>query len=109
MEKKLQFYLKNLIHNGGSDLHLKSGAIIRLRVNGDLLKLGDKMMTHEELDGIAQAILTEKQYNELVTNKELDCTYVLDEDNRFRVNFFYQLNGLSSVMRIIPVKILTLE
>ena len=109
MEKKLQFYLKNLIHNSGSDLHLKSGAIIRLRVNGDLLKLGDKMMTHEELDGIAEAILTKKQYDELVKNKELDCTYVLDEENRFRVNFFYQLNGLSSVMRIIPVKILTLE
>jgi twitching motility protein PilT len=109
MEKKLQFYLKNLIHNGGSDLHLKSGAIIRLRINGDLLKLGDKELTHEELDGIAQAILSEKQYSELVKNKELDCTYVLDENNRFRVNFFYQLNGLSSVMRIIPVKILTLE
>jgi twitching motility protein PilT len=109
MEKRLKFYLKNLIHNGGSDLHLKSGSIIRLRVNGDLLKLGNKMMTHEELDGIAQAILTDKQYNDLVNNKELDCTYVLDEDNRFRVNFFYQLNGLSAVLRIIPVKILTVE
>ncbi len=109
MEKRLQFYLKNLIHNGGSDLHLKSGSIIRLRVNGDLLKLGSKLMTHEELDGIAQAILEPEQYNTLVTTKELDCTYVLDEDNRFRVNFFYQLDGLSCVMRIIPVKILTLE
>ena len=108
MEKKLQFYLKNLIHNGGSDLHLKSGAIIRLRINGDLLKLGDKEISHEELDAIAQAILSEKQYSDLVKNKELDCTYVLDEENRFRVNFFYQINGLSSVMRIIPVKILTL-
>ncbi|HIM94150.1 MAG TPA: type IV pili twitching motility protein PilT, partial [Campylobacterales bacterium] len=49
MEKKLQFYLRNLIHNGGSDLHLKSGAIIRLRVNGELLKLGDRVLTHEEL------------------------------------------------------------
>jgi len=109
MEKKLQFYLKNLIHNGGSDLHLKSGSVIRLRVNGDLLKLGDCEISNEELDGIAQEILSEKQYNELVTNKELDCTYVLDEDNRFRVNFFYQLDGLSAVMRIIPVKILTLK
>ncbi len=109
MEKRLQFYLKNLIHNGGSDLHLKSGAIIRLRVNGDLLKLGNKIITHQELDGIAQAILTEKQYHELTTTKELDCTYVLDEANRFRVNFFYQLDGLSAVMRIIPVKILTLQ
>jgi len=109
MEKRLQFYLKNLIHNGGSDLHLKSGSIIRLRVNGDLLKLGSKEISNEELDGIAQAILTPEQYNTLVTTKELDCTYVLDEDNRFRVNFFYQLDGLSCVMRIIPVKILTLE
>ena len=109
MEKKLQFYLRNLIHNGGSDLHLKSGAVIRLRVNGDLLKLGERVLSHEELDGIAQEILTKEQYQTLVTTKELDCTYVLDDDNRFRVNFFYQLNGLSSVMRIIPVKILTLE
>ena len=109
LEKKLQFYLRNLIHNGGSDLHLKSGATIRLRVNGDLLKLGDRVLTHEELDGIAKEILTQEQYHTLITTKELDCTYVLDDENRFRVNFFYQLNGLSSVMRIIPVKILTLE
>jgi twitching motility protein PilT len=109
MEKNLQFYLKNLIHNGGSDLHLKSGSIIRLRVNGDLLKLGNREMSHRELDAIAQAILTDEQYQTLVTTKELDCTYVLDADNRFRVNFFYQLDGLSCVMRIIPVKILTLE
>ena len=109
MEKKLQFYLKNLVHNNGSDLHLKSGAIIRLRVNGDLLKLGDKMISHEELDGIAKAILSEKQYVQLTTTKELDATYVLDEENRFRVNFFYQMDGLSAVMRVIPVKILTLE
>jgi len=109
MEKKLKFYLKNLIHNGGSDLHLKSGAIIRLRVNGELLKLANKVVTAEELDGIAQAILTEEQYEILTSTKELDATYVLDENNRFRLNFFYQMDGLSAVLRIIPVKILTLE
>lgn len=109
MEKKLIFYLRNLIHNGGSDLHLKSGSLVRLRVRGDMLKLGNKMITHKELDEIAQAILTEEQYETLVTTKELDCTYVLDKDHRFRVNFFYQLDGLSAVMRIIPVKIMTVE
>lgn len=41
MEKKLIFYLRNLIHNGGSDLHLKAGSVVRLRVNGDLLRLAD--------------------------------------------------------------------
>ena len=109
MEKKLQFYLKNLLHNNGSDLHLKAEAIVRLRVHGDLLKLGDKKITHNELDGIAQAILTKEQYAELTSKKELDATYVLDEESRFRVNFFYQMDGLSAVFRVIPVKILTLE
>lgn len=109
MEKKLKFYLKNLIHNGGSDLHLKAGSIVRLRVSGELLKLGDKMISHEELDSIAQEILKEEQYETLVETKELDATYVLDEDNRFRVNFFYQLDGLSAVFRVIPTKILSLE
>jgi len=109
MEKKLQFYLKNLIHNGGSDLHLKAGSIVRLRVSGELLKLGDKMISHEDLDSIAQEILKEEQYETLVETKELDATYVLDEDNRFRVNFFYQLDGLSAVFRVIPTKILSLE
>ena len=109
MEKRLRFYLKNLIHNSGSDLHLKSGSNVRIRVNGDLLKLGNIVTTNEEVEGIAKAILTPKQYNDLVTTKELDCTYVLDENSRFRVNFFYQLDGLSAVLRIIPVRILTLE
>jgi twitching motility protein PilT len=109
MEKRLRFYLKNLIHNGGSDLHLKSGSNVRIRVNGDLLKLGNIVTTNEELDSIAKDILTDKQYKDLVTTKELDCTYVLDENSRFRVNFFYQLDGLSAVLRIIPVKILTIE
>ncbi|MBU1669417.1 PilT/PilU family type 4a pilus ATPase [bacterium] len=109
MEKKLQFYLKNLIHNNGSDLHLKSGAIVRLRVNGELLKLGNKEISNEELTAIAEAILSKKQYADLTFKKELDATYVLDEAHRFRMNFFYQIDGISAVFRIIPVKILTLD
>ncbi len=109
MEKNLQFYLKNLIYNGGSDLHLKSGAIVRIRINGDLLKLSNRVVSFKELDGIAKAILTQEEYEELRFKKELDTTYILDDDHRFRVNFFYQLDGLSAVMRVIPMKILTLE
>jgi len=109
MEKKLQYYLKNLIHNNGSDLHLKAGAVVRLRVNGELLKLANKEISNEELTFIAEAILSKKQYRDLTFKKELDMTYVMDETYRFRVNFFYQIDGLSAVFRIIPVKILTLD
>ncbi len=97
MEKRLKFYLKNLIHNGGSDLHLKSGSNIRIRVNGELLKLGKIRISRDELDGIAREILSSEQYRELISQKELDSTYIFDESSRFRVNFFHQLDGLSAV------------
>ncbi|NPA61666.1 MAG: PilT/PilU family type 4a pilus ATPase, partial [Epsilonproteobacteria bacterium] len=105
----LKFYLKNLIHNGGSDLHLKSGSNIRIRVNGELLKLGKIRISRDELDGIAREILSSEQYRELISQKELDSTYIFDESSRFRVNFFHQLDGLSAVFRVIPTKILTLD
>ncbi len=79
MEKKLRFYLKSLIHNGGSDLHLKSGSNVRIRVNGDLLKLRI-IITNEELDSIAKDILIQKQYSNLVTHKGVRLSYFLDEN-----------------------------
>jgi len=34
MEEKLKLYLKSMISNEGSDLHLKSGAVTRVRIHG---------------------------------------------------------------------------
>jgi twitching motility protein PilT len=109
MEKKLKLYLRTMIGNRGSDLHLKSGAIARLRVNGILKLLGKDVLTAEILDGIVQAITTKEQYLKLKEDKNLDFTYVLDTEHRFRVNFFYQMDGLSALFRFIPFKIATLE
>ncbi len=109
MEEKLKLYLRTMISNRGSDLHVKSGAIVRVRVDGVLKMLGKDALTAEMVDGIAQAITTKEQYIKLKEDKNLDFTYVLGEEHRFRVNFFHQMDGLSAVFRIIPVKIATLE
>ena len=109
MEEKLKVYLRALISNGGSDLHLKSGAIGRLRVDGILKKLGEDALSADMLDEIARSITTDDQYKKLKADKNLDFTYVLGKEHRFRVNYFYQMDGLSAVFRIIPVKIATLE
>jgi len=109
MEDKIQIYLRSLISNGGSDLHIKSGAIARLRVNGALKILGEDPLTAEMVDSIAREITTPEQYKKLKEEKNLDFMYVLGEDYRFRINFFHQMDGLSAVFRLIPVKIATLE
>ena len=109
MEAKLQMYLKAMLKNGGSDLHLKATAVPRVRVHGVLKMLGKELLSTTQMENLAKEILTPDQYTKLVEDKQLDFSYVIGTEGRFRANFFYQMNGLSSVMRVIPVDILPLE
>ena len=109
MEEKLKLFLRSMISNEGSDLHLKSGAITRVRIHGVLRLLGKDFLTAEDVEGIARAIMSEEQYVRLKADKSLDFSYILGDEHRFRVNFFYQMDGLSAVFRIIPVDILSLD
>jgi len=109
MEEKLKLYLRTMISNGGSDLHIKSGAIVRVRVDGILKMLGKDELSAQMVDEIAKSITAPDQYQKLKEDKNLDFTYVLGSEHRFRVNFFHQMDGLSAVFRIIPVKIATLD
>jgi len=109
MEEKLKLYLKSMISNKGSDLHLKSGAITRVRIDGVLKQLGKEALASSEIDSMIREITSKDQYIRLQEDKNLDFTYILGEDYRFRVNVFYQMDGLSAVFRVIPVKILNLD
>jgi len=109
MEEKLKLYLRTMISNKGSDLHLKSGSQVRVRIHGVLKVLGKDIVSAEMMDKLAQEIMTADQYEKLLTDRSLDFSYVLGSENRFRVNFFYQMDGLSAVLRIIPVEILSLD
>jgi twitching motility protein PilT len=109
MEEKLKLYLRNIVRNEGSDLHIKSGSQARIRIDGVLKVLGENILTAEMVDKLVREIATKEQYEKLINDRNLDFSYKLDADNRFRVNFFYQMDGLSAVFRIIPVKILTLD
>lgn len=109
MEAKLQMYLKAMLKNGGSDLHLKSTTQARVRVHGVLKILGKETMTATMMENMAKEILTPDQYAKLIEDRQLDFSYVIGTEGRFRANFFFQMNGLSSVMRVIPVEILPIE
>jgi len=109
MEEQLKLYLRTMINNGGSDLHVKSGAIVRVRIDGILTLLGKEILSGENVEDIAKCISTIEQYKKLEEDKNLDLTYILGDEHRFRVNFFYQMDGLSAVFRLIPVEIATLE
>jgi len=109
MEEKLKLYLRTMISNQGSDLHLKSGSQVRVRIHGVLKLLGKEALSAEQMEQLAKEITTEDQYERLKADKNLDFSYSIGDEHRFRVNFFYQMDGLSAVFRIIPVEILSIE
>jgi len=109
MEDRLRPLLKRLISQMGSDLHIKAGAIPRVRINGELKQLGQERFTAADIDDIAKAIMTNDQYIRLQAEKSLDFSYIYGDEQRFRANFFYQMDGLSAVFRLIPVDIQTLD
>ena len=109
MEKRLVTYLKTLIGNNGSDLHLKSRGKVRIRINGTLRVLGEEYLSAKEMTQLAEEILGEERFALLEKEKNSDFTYVLDKESRFRVNIFHQMDGYSAVFRLIPVKIPSIE
>ena len=100
----LNQYLDFLIQNGGSDLHIKSGAVIRGRIHGELVKFSKTPFSKEDAMRLAKELLITR-FPELVEKKSVDFTYKLNDEYRFRVNIFFQIDGISAVFRTIPVKI----
>ena len=102
--KKVRAYLKKMIEVGGSDLHIKANAVIRARINGNIVQFSGGILSKEDALTFAKELL-KGRFGEFVENKELDLVYPYDENNRFRVNIFFQMDGVSAVFRVIPVKI----
>lgn len=106
--KKIREYLKKLIENGGSDLHVKANGIIRARINGTIIPFSGSIFSHEDAMTLSKEILRGR-YSEFTENKDIDLVYQFDESNRFRVNIFFQTDGPSFVFRVIPMKIPTID
>ena len=108
IKNKLDEYLLKLIEGGGSDLHVKSGKVVRGRFNGEIVKMGDRVLDYDRAVLLAKEILGTNYYN-LMKKKNVDFTYKLNDDFRFRANVFLQMDGVSFVFRTIPTRIPTMS
>jgi len=106
--KRIRGYLKRMMDAGGSDLHLKANSVVRARINGDITPLSGEILKKEEALTFAKELLRSR-FAEFVRQKELDLVYTFDENTRFRVNIFFQMEGVSAVFRVIPVKIVSID
>jgi len=108
MMEKLRFYLGKLIEQNGSDLHVKTGTTIRGRINGEIVSFSEDILSYQDGLTLAKELLRSR-FPELVEKKNIDFTFKLNEQYRFRVNMFFQVEGVSAVFRTIPMVLPTVE
>ena len=101
--------ITNVIASGASDLHLSVGAPPVMRLNGELVRLGDKPLTSQDTRELVYGLLNQSQRQRLETDLELDLSYAVPGRVRFRVNAYYQRASLGAAFRVVPTDLKSLE
>jgi twitching motility protein PilT len=109
-QKQLKDYLAITVKEQASDLHFSPGHPPVLRIGGSLVPLvKKKILSAQDTEGLAKVLMTEKQYQRFLQVKEIDFSYNFEGEARFRVNIFFQRGDISCALRLIPMKIQTIE
>ena len=104
---KLEQFLRAAVKQGASDVHLKAGERVLLRINGALVPLNTPPLTPSNTQSLYEAIRPPlKRGVEPESVHELDFSFSVPGSGRFRVNCFRQRGSLALVLRVIPVRIL---
>jgi twitching motility protein PilT len=106
----LDTLLRIMVSKGASDLHLKVGCFPHIRVNGELVPLGDQgKLDKEDSLMMAFSIMNNKQKERFRDAAEVDIGYGVRGLGRFRVNVFQQRGNVSVAIRAIPTNILRFD
>lgn len=102
--------LNAMIEKSASDLHLIEGNPPSFIINGTLSFFDYKPLTRNELKGFLDEVTEdEARKQQFMAEKELDFAYELEGKARFRINAYFQRNSIAFSVRMIPLKIPTLE
>jgi len=105
----IQELLVQCVERRASDLHLSSGVPPMLRIDGDLVRLSDLVLSHEEIHKAVLDIMTPTQQAHFSETMECDFSFEIPDVSRFRVNAFHQTRGVSVAFRGIPSRMPRLE
>lgn len=108
------FTLDELLHLmpelEASDLHIRAGEPPIVRIHGDLKRLDQyHVMTPDDTRDLMFGLMTPAQQQRFTEFKELDMAYEVEDLARFRVNCFWQQRAVGAVMRMIPIRIKSIE
>ena len=101
--------LRQLVEQGGSDLHLRCGEPPILRRHGEMVRLDEPPLDDSTLMRMLQVIMPERNRREYAETNDTDFAYEIDGLARFRGNALRERKGAAAVLRVIPAKVVTAE
>ncbi|MCG6988308.1 MAG: type IV pilus twitching motility protein PilT [Gemmatimonadetes bacterium] len=102
-------FLKVLVDQRGSDLHLTVGSPPIMRVHGHLQRIKFRELSNKDMETLIYEIMDEEWRAKFLETLDFDFAYEIEGLARFRVNVFWQRKGLGAVMRTIPSTVLTVD
>jgi twitching motility protein PilT len=102
-------FLKVMVDQGGSDLHLTTGSVPVIRVHGHMQRIKFRELSAKDMEKLIFEIMEEEWRMRFLDTMDFDFAYEIPGVSRFRVNIFNQKNGIGAVMRTIPTDILTAD
>jgi twitching motility protein PilT len=98
--------LEAAINRRASDLHLITKSPPILRIDGALHPIaGQEVLTKEQVKELIFSMVNQEQKEIFLVNKELDFSFALGDQARFRVNIYHQKGELAAALRLISTKI----
>jgi len=94
--------LQVMIDNEGSDMYITVGTYPAIKIGWDILRIDDwiDILTWKDTMEFTQSLVTDKQHDMLIKNKNLDFSFWL-LDRRFRCNISFQSGNYMLVFRLL--------
>ena len=105
---ELNSWLAILIKYQGTDLHVKSNALVRARVKGSIVPINKNPIPEHIIEGLVKSLMRDR-YHSFDKIQEFDGTYTYSNEYRFRVNIYLHYGGYALNFRLIPQDIKTIE
>ncbi|HWY41244.1 MAG TPA: type IV pilus twitching motility protein PilT [Chthoniobacterales bacterium] len=105
----LDQFLRVIVEQGGSDLHIAEGEPPKMRKHGDVAPIREAPLTRDETMSMLREICGERSWGIFDEHGDFDFAYEMDAASRFRCNYLKQTHGYGAVFRLIPTKIASLE
>lgn len=106
---RIDSFLRQMLDQEGSDLHLNVGSRPKARIDGAIRELDGEVLTESSMKELLREITRPERWNHYMRTWDLDMAYEIEGLARFRGSYLYNHWGPAAIFRQIPAEILSFE